>query len=124
MTPPASRTGNLGRPKIAPASSAITAAAPRPAARSSIEIADHAVRLIADPRRWSYSAAVAIGDHEDLSRPDTSIRVQLGALNGETGIGLATDIGTTEFCPSAPLQRARKTQRSNSWYRKGSSAWS
>jgi hypothetical protein len=35
MTPPASRTGNLGRPKIAPASSAIAAAAPQPAARSS-----------------------------------------------------------------------------------------
>jgi lysophospholipase L1-like esterase len=55
------------------------------------------LRLIADPRRWSYSAVLSIGDQEDLSRPDASIRVQLGASSGEIGIGLATHIGAREF---------------------------
>jgi hypothetical protein len=62
-----------------------------------VRLADDAATLIADPRQWSYSAAVTIGDHEDLSRPDTSIRVLIRSLSGEIGVGLLPDIGTKQF---------------------------
>jgi len=62
-----------------------------------VGLAGDVATLVAVPQQWSYSAAVTIGDHEDLSRPDTSIRVRIRSLSGEIGVGLLPDIGAKEF---------------------------
>lgn len=68
-----------------------------PANGGEVRVVGDEARLIADPRQWAYSATLTLGDEDGLSGPDRSIAVEFSKVEGEIGVGLATDVGATEF---------------------------
>jgi lysophospholipase L1-like esterase len=62
-----------------------------------ITLEGSAARLIADSRQWVYSAFILVGLKEDISQPLTSLRIELGAVKGEIGVGALADFAATSF---------------------------
>jgi lysophospholipase L1-like esterase len=65
--------------------------------RAELVPSDGGVRLIADSRQWAYSATMTVGRSEDISRPNTTIRVEFGAVKGVVGIGTVANISASSF---------------------------